>query len=71
MTLTVKTYFVLVRYRTKSGCNSSIIRVDTDDMARALRIARNKVERRRRVVHIDGAECLEPTEALAAIRATA
>ena len=51
------TYIVHVRYRTNSGCNTTNVRVDADDMPAALALATDKVRRRRGVIHIDGGDC--------------
>jgi len=49
-------YIVHVRYRTNSGCNTTDVRVEADDMAAALDLATAKVRRRRGVIRIDGGD---------------
>jgi hypothetical protein len=49
-----KQYPVLVRYRTKSGCNAKSVTVLADSMEHALIWAEAKVRRMRGVIRIDG-----------------
>jgi len=53
-------YIVQVRYRTNSGCNTTNVRVDADDMTAAIAAATDKVRRRRGVIRIDGGDCAAP-----------
>jgi hypothetical protein len=50
-------FSVLVRYRTNSGCNATTVKVMAAEASDAIRIASDKVRRRRGVIRIDGGEC--------------
>ena len=56
----MKTYTVLVRYRTRSGVNAKSVDIAARDMAHALAHASVRVAKQRGVTRIDGAETVEP-----------
>ncbi len=58
----MKTYNVLVRYRTRSGVNAKSVRTLADDMSSALALASASVARQRGVIRVDGAETVEPDQ---------
>lgn len=49
-------YEILVRYRTRSGCNAKAVTVQADDVTAAMRAAADKVRRMRGVIRIDGCQ---------------
>lgn len=49
-------YSILVRYRTKSGCNAKAVTLIAESPEQALRFAAAKVERMRGVIRIDSSE---------------
>jgi translation initiation factor 1 (eIF-1/SUI1) len=57
---TMKRYFVEVRYRTTYTCNASTVEVEAENMEEAIKIASDKVRKRRGVTRIDGGHVEEP-----------
>ncbi len=58
----MKTYNVLVRYRTRSGVNAKSVEARAPDMAEALEAASARVAKQHGVIRIDGAETVEPDQ---------
>ncbi len=58
----MKTYTVLVRYRTRSGVNAKSVEVEALDMATAMTVASARVRHHRGVTRVDGAETVEPNQ---------
>ncbi len=56
----MKTYNVLVRYRTRSGVNAKSVRKQAPDMSSAMAAATAYVAKQRGVIRVDGAETVEP-----------
>ncbi len=58
----MKTYSVLVKYRTRSGINAKTLTLPARDMAHALAHATARVMSQRGVIRVDGAETVEPDQ---------
>jgi hypothetical protein len=57
-----KTFDVLVRYRTRSGCNAAYHTIEADSASQALRQAASERRARRGVVRIDSCQVCEWAE---------
>lgn len=60
----MKTYTVLIRYRTKSGCNTAYHIVRAENMEEALEKACAERARKRGVIRIDGGHAMVALEFL-------
>lgn len=55
-------FSVEVRYRTNSGCNTTIVKVEAPGFTQAIQQATDKVRKRRGVVKIDGGDAIQLEE---------
>lgn len=52
-------FYVTVRYRTSSGCDTKNYEIEAEDMEVVIKTACDKLRQRRGVIRIDGGYCID------------